>query len=198
MGFTATQVQTPNGKISWSLVQTPRFNEFLMFNKDHCYIYDYKKGVVDFKSLERIYGNLYFTAIESDQKIKVFYYKGSKESYKERIEKLLDKIVAQYFRINQECPGLRVFSLGYVPSLFTVDFSKDDFADAVRNDFLKYGCYAYDENENLLGKIYNKGLSSFNVDEFKQARFLSFDFSKWIMKERKKAWKQLKEETKNL
>ena len=166
----------------------PRLDMFLKLAEDRCFIRDYGYAPIPFKSLQALYGNTYFIAIETMTRLglKVFYFKGSLLAFKKRCEELfaqISKSSEQYLKITSKFPGIRIFSIGYVPALFSVDFSKDEFADAIRKDFLKYGHAAYDTGENLLGKIYNHGYSSINLNEFNRARTLDFDFFTFVLKE---------------
>lgn len=171
-----------------------RFEEFLRFRGSECYITDYRHGAVPFETLDKIYKNWCFVLFESVERTKVFYFKGSRERFRIRCEQLLCTISAQYYRITQECPGLRVWTIGYVPALMTVDLSKDALANAIRNDFLKFGHKSYDTGENVLGEVCNKR-NYFDVSAFKHGRYLDFDFSKWLLKKRKQTLQDLRKNT---
>lgn len=172
-----------------------RFHEFLKFRSDECFVLDYGHGVVPFNSLCSIYGNTYFVVLETNQKLKVFYFRGSRDAFEERCELLMRTLSEHYYNITCRFPGLRVWSLGYVPALLTVDFSENELADAIRIDFFKHGFKAYDTGENLIGEICNKDLVSLNLFAFGKARYLDFNFTKWLLRERKKILRQLRKET---
>ena len=175
-----------------------RFNEFLKFRGDECFVLDYGHGVLPFKTLCSIYGDRYFVVLESNQKLKVFYFNGSRPKFEKRCELLMETISIKYFTINAQCPNLRVWTLGYVPALLTKDFSESELYDALRKDFFKYGHKAYDTGDNLLGEICNADLSSFNCSAYNKARFLDIDFSKWILRQRKMILNRLRKETEDL
>ena len=175
-----------------------RFHEFLKFRGDDCFVLDYGHSPVPFKTLCSIYGNMYFVALESNQKLKIFYFRGTRDAFEERCELLLHTISEGYYNITMKCPGLRLWLLGYVPALLTADFSDNELADAIRIDFFKHGHKAYDTGENLLGNVCNKNLVSFNCIAFNESRFLDFDFTRWLMRERKKILKEFKRQTRNL
>lgn len=175
---------------------TSRFQTFLSYNTGSCYIRDYGCGVLPYNSLCSIYGNSYFVVFECGERLKVFYFKGSKEKFERRCEDLFNVLNEQCFRISKTCPHLKVWSIGYVPALLTVDITGDGFTDAIRTDFFKYGFKAYETGNNVLGNICNS-CSCFNVAEYKRARFLNFDFPKWLMKVRKEIMKKIRKDTDN-
>ena len=166
-------------------------DSFLEENEEACYIKDYGHGVLPFKRLVSIYGNWYFVVIEMTGfvRLETFYFRGSLDAFKKRCENTLTAISNEYFSIFDELrSGLKVFSVGYVPALFTVDFSKDEIADAIRRDFVKHGFASYDTGYNLLEKICQGDnyfvCAEFNCAEFKRAKNLDFDYFTWCLKHR--------------
>lgn len=61
---------------------------------------------------------------------------------------------------------------------------KDSFADAIRKDFLKHGIKSYETGSNILGWICNN-YGYFDIYEFRRARYLSFDYSAYLLKQAK-------------
>lgn len=175
-----------------------RFHEFLKLRENDCFVTDYGYSPIPFNSLCSIYGNMYFVALESNQKLKIFYFRGTRDAFENRCELLLHVITRGYYNITMKCPGLRLWLLGYVPALLTADFSDNELADAIRIDFFKHGHKAYDTGENLLGNVCNKNLVSFNCQAFNESRFLDFDLTRWLMRERKKILKEFRKEAENL
>jgi len=145
---------------------------------------DYGFGPLSFASLEEQYGNWYFIVLESNEKLKIFYFNGSLEKFQRHCNQLIMSVVEQSYRLIHECPRLGVISIGYVPSLFTVNMSNDSFADSIRKDFLKHGIKSYETGSNVLGRICNNR-DYFNIYEFRGARYLSFDYSAYLLKQAK-------------
>ena len=163
--------------------QPSAFENFLSFHSHECIISDYGHSPISFKSLEEVYGQWYFIVFELKEKIKVFYLKGSKEKFERRIDELL--VVQSYYYYNDYPKPL---SIGWIPALFTMDFSDNELIDAIRIDFLKHGQRAYETGDNLIGNLYIAP-RFFKSNEYSRSRYLDFDYSKWILKNRKKSSK---------
>lgn len=176
-----------------------RFQEFLQSRESECYIKDYGHGVLSFDVLKEIYSKWYFVVLEMEsiQRLKVLYFRGSKERFENRCNMFLKVVNNDYYRLTLQACRLKLWLVGWAPALLSVDMLTDKIANAIRIDFIKFGCRSYDTGDNLLGNVCNEKMSKINVKEIKKARYLDFDFSKWIMKQREKILKQWRFETGN-
>lgn len=161
-----------------------RFEEFLKIHGQECYISDYGFSPISFKNLDRIYGNWFFAVLELKERLKAFYLRGSKEKFERRVNELMNVLDCH---IGNSTP--KILAIGWIPSLFTIDFSNNSLADAIRIDFLKYGQFAYETGSNLIGNLYIAP-RFFQINEYSHSQYLDFDFSKWIMRERKHSSRQ--------
>lgn len=159
------------------------FENFIYFNSHKCFISNYGHSPISFKALEDTYGQWYFIVLELNEKLKVFYLKGSREKFKKRVDELLNVFLYYYY---SDIPKLLM--LGYIPSLFSIDFSSNQLGDALRIDFLKHGQMSYDTGENLIGNLYTS--FRLKLNEYSRSRYLDFDYSKWILRKRKLTFKQ--------
>lgn len=183
MHFVTYQCHIKNGRDEMVYSLPSAFENFLSFYSHRCFISDYGHSPISFKSLEDAYGQWYFIVLELNEKLKAFYLKGSKAKFEKRADELL--IAFSYYNY-RDIP--KPLTLGYVPSLFSIDFSSNQLGDALRIDFLKHGQLSYDTDENLIGNLYIAP-QCLKLNEYSRSRYLDFDYSKWILRERKRIFK---------
>ena len=162
--------------------------EFLRLHGKECFMYDYGHSPVSFQTLENIYGRWYFVILQRNEKLKPFYLCGSKNHFRKRANDLAANLYnrGDYVIYRGDDNALPIiWTMGYVPSLFTVDLSNDELANAIRLDFIRHGQFAYETGDNLIGKLYMTNGMRFIKSEYSRSRYLDFDLTKWILKNRK-------------
>lgn len=166
------------------------FEQFLKFHECDSYIRDYGHGVISYSALDEVYSLWCFVAVEQLERMKMFYFNGTNNAFEKRVSYLLSALTYTYDRMMHASKSRpRVWSVGYIPCLFTVDFSKDPLANAIRSDFFKHDKRWISETNDLDGLVVNS--QQISLPYFNKSRQLDFDFSKWLLKRKKAASKNV-------
>ena len=168
---------------------------------DLAYVLDYGEGPFPYDMIikyRHVRPQCAFVVISVNNVAKPFYFDGDDKFFRYLFCQVEQNVTEINYRKNEKA---QIISLGTIASVFTKNFEKDELANAIRKDYLKYH-----QNFRLNEDFYNTittSLFSMSGDrdylaKFKQARALDLDVSSFFMKRRQKALQKLHNEIKRI